>query len=42
MLGSYLFASALMGIAALAAALFGVNSEHQLLESVARPLSWED
>jgi len=41
-LGGYLFAAALMGIAALAAALLGINSEGQPLESVARPLSWED
>ncbi|BAK65086.1 major facilitator superfamily protein [Sphingobium sp. SYK-6] len=38
----YLFASALMGLAALVAALLGVRSERQPLESVARPLSWHD
>ena len=41
-LWGYLFASALMLLAALAAALLGVKSERQPLESVARPLSWED
>lgn len=38
----YLFAAALMGLAALAAALLGIASERQPLESVARPLSWEE
>ena len=41
-LGGYLFASALMGLAALAAALLGIRSERQPLESVARPLSWQE
>lgn len=41
-LGGYLFASALMGLAALAAALLGIRSERQPLESVARPLSWHE
>ena len=41
-LGGYLFAAALMGGAALVAALLGVRSERQPLESVARPLSWHD
>jgi MFS family permease len=40
--GGYLFAAALMGLAALAAALLGIRSERQPLESVARPLSWHD
>ena len=41
-LGGYLFASALMGLAALAAAFLGISSERQPLESIARPLSWHD
>lgn len=41
-LGGYLFASALMLIAALAAWRLGIDSERQPLESVARPLSWDD
>lgn len=38
----YLFASALMALAAIVAWRFGVRSECQPLEAVARPLSWHD
>lgn len=38
----YLFAAALMLLAAFLAAWLGLDSERQPLESVARPLSWHD
>jgi MFS family permease len=41
-LAGYLLASALMMAAALTAWKIGLRSERQPLESVARPLSWED
>lgn len=40
-LAGYLLASGLMALAAVAAWRFGIASERQPLESVARPLSWE-
>ncbi|MFT3967737.1 MAG: MFS transporter [Sphingobium sp.] len=41
-LAGYLLASALMALAALVAARFGLRSERQPLETVARPLSWHE
>lgn len=41
-LAGYLLASGLMALAAIVAWRLGIRSERQPLETVARPLSWQD